>query len=204
MFKDIKKIVVLEPHLDDFEIGCWSFLQNYSIKDVEVFTFCRGRNEENFNERLKARIQISEFKIFDNFKKHLYYDMKKPNHLPRDTELTETELNSYCQFVNGYFSKMDFKNTLILVPQSDLHPDHCIINKVGKVLTRNLKNVPILEYIVPNSKGIYCKTQYNIVTKPVGKKWQEKIDTLFRAESKDGFIFNNQYNLINYTLSYEN
>ena len=152
-----KKVMILEPHLDDFEVGLSVWLKkmaNYKI-EIHLVTFCSGRpNEEVINqERLNKRLENLEF-----FKKE-YPNISIYNHRMNfgDTTLEDYSIGYlincfyelFEKYISGYVSNLDFFKEFYIT-QSDLHPDHEIINKIGKILTRTFKG-KVFEYIIRNS-----------------------------------------------------
>ena len=66
---NIRTYVVLEPHIDDFELGCLPLILKNSkpymdehtpVAEVYIISFCLGRNEENWKLRSDARTKIIE------------------------------------------------------------------------------------------------------------------------------------------------
>ena len=93
-----------------------------------------------------------------------------------------------------------------MFPQEDLHNDHNVINKVGKILARRMFNKPVIEYIIWNSKDnpSIIPTNWNIeinldendkdILIDIRKIYKEDFDKLNNSN------YNNKYNLIKYSL----
>ena len=153
----IKKILILEPHLDDMEIGLSVWLKKMAMYQMEIHivTFCYGRDEENGKERVKKRSENLEL-----FKKE-YPNLTIYNWHLRD--MKDTTLDNYSigylikEFSNlfdcnikDYVAEFDFFKE-IYIPQADLHLDHTRVNQIGKILTRKFKR-KVFEYIIRNSE----------------------------------------------------
>lgn len=153
----IKKILILEPHLDDMEIGLSVWLKKMAMYQMEIHivTFCYGRDEENGKERVKKRLENLELfkKEYPNLTIYNWY-----LHNMKDTTLDNYSIgylikefsNLFDCNIKDYVAEFDFFKE-IYIPQFDLHPDHTIVNQIGKILTRKFKG-KVFEYIIRNSE----------------------------------------------------
>lgn len=218
--KFVKKILVLEPHLDDFEIGLSIWLKKQAAYKIEIHivSFCSGRptqTKEEKEERIKFRNKNLEYfkKEYPNIKIHNWfmgYDDTTLDQLGMG-KLTNNFWNLFESFVLPYIGNFDFIKE-VYFPQADLHPDHEIINKLGKIITRKFKG-KVYEYIIQNSnylnEYVYnteIKTEYNFDDKDLAKTFievgiypNENIyfqQLLFRQKGFDGKYISDKLNLI--------
>lgn len=171
--RNVKKVLVLEPHIDDLELGLSIWLKKNSFTPLEIYlvTFCNGRNDDSNNlDRANKRKENLEFfkKEYPNIKFHTW-----------NFGLSDTTLEDYSiGYLLDKFYKLLDKEIIPLVgnfsffkeiyfSQADLHPDHEIVNKIGKILTRTFKG-RVFEYIIRSSnysnEHIYnseIKTEFN-------------------------------------------
>ena len=209
---NIRTYVVLEPHIDDFELGCLPLILKNSkpymdehtpVAEVYIISFCLGRNEENWKLRSDARTKIIELLE----KRGILIEWRNVPTKKRDTELNDGLIPQHCEYINFYIRNLVKKDFIFLIPQVDLHPDHNHVNFVGKIISRKFINKPVIEYIIWNSKDNpnIIQTNWNI---SIGEMKIEddiildKISEIFEGEFyklKDN-TFNNKYNLIKYSL----
>ena len=218
--KFVKKILVLEPHLDDFEIGLSVWLKKQKNLKIEIHlvTFCSGRPEQTTEERLlRSKVREENIKFFAQ----LYPTIKIINY---NLNLEDTTLDTYSMGslilkfydlfdskISNFVENFDFFKEIYFV-QSDLHTDHNIINKLGKIITRKFKG-KVYEYIIQNSnylnEYVYnteIKTEYNFDDKDLAKTFievgiypNENIyfqQLLFRQKGFDGKYISDKLNLI--------
>ena len=209
---NISSYVVLEPHIDDFELGALSFIlknagayknEHTPVAMVSVITFCTGKDEKgrskSFQQRektieiLRRRGILVEWSCFPN--------------AGFDLSLNDSKINDFCEYTDYYIRHIvNTKEFNFMFPQEDLHNDHNIINKVGKILARKMFNKPVIEYIIWNSKDNpnIIPTNWNIeinldendkdILIDIGKIYKEDFDKLNNSN------YNNKYNLIKYSL----
>ena len=156
-----REYLVLEAHLDDFEIAMSTWLQKQANVPTKItlVTWCSaGRDFENGVSRKNKRQ-----KNLDYFKS-IYPNIEIENlHLQFiDLELEKATKSQLIQALYARIKDFDIeKYKEIYFHQADLHPDHTAINVVGKILTRNFKG-KVFEFIIKNS--IYCSDSYNYNT----------------------------------------
>lgn len=209
---NIKTYVILEPHIDDFELGTLSFiLKNAGVYKnehtpaamVSIITFCLGRDKKDQINRFKKREKTIELLR----RRGILIDWVCFPNAGFDLSLVDSKINDFCEYVN-YYTKysINTKEYNFMFPQEDLHNDHNIINKVGKILARKMFNKPVIEYIIWNSKDnpSIIPTNWNIeinleendrdILIDVSKIYKEDFDKLNNSK------YNNKYNLIKYSL----
>ena len=213
MLKDIKRYVVLEPHVDDFELGCLPLILKNSkpfidvhtpVAEVHILSFCLGRNEENWKLRANARTKTIEILQ----KRGILVEWRNIPTKKYDTELNDSLINDHCEYINFYIRQnLVKKGFIFLIPQIDLHPDHNHVNLVGKIISRKFINKPVLEYIIWNSKDNpnIIQTNWNIdigETKIEDGIILDKISEIFEGEfyKLKNCTFNKKYNLIKYNI----
>ena len=107
MLNDIKRYVVLEPHVDDFELGCLPLILKNSkpfidvhtpVAEVHILSFCLGRNEENWKLRANARTKTIEILQ----KRGILVEWRNIPTKKYDTELNDSLINDHCEYINFY------------------------------------------------------------------------------------------------------
>lgn len=209
---NIRTYVILEPHIDDFELGALSFILKNAgtYKDestpaamVSVITFCLGKDKKDRIDRFKKREKTIELLR----RRGILVDWVCFPNAGFDLSLVDSKINDFCEYVN-YYTKysINTKEYNFMFPQEDLHNDHNIINKVGKILARRMFNKPVIEYIIWNSKDnpSIIPTNWNIeinleekdkeILIDISKIYKEDFDKLNNSN------YNNNYNLIKYSL----
>ena len=163
-----RKILIIEAHLDDFEIGMSTWLAKMAGYPTEIMlvTFCQGINNsaEEDKKRLEYRI-----KNIESFKK-LYPNVKINNIRLgyRDTELDSFSIGKIIDSFYSAVEKIDNKTfnpnqfKEVYFNQADLYPDHRIVNQIGKILTRQYKG-KVFEFIITNSGYFSEEALYNTV-----------------------------------------
>lgn len=207
---NIRTYVILEPHIDDFELGALSFiLKNAGVyKDehtpvaiVSIITFCTGRDEKDRSRRFKQREGIIELLR----RRGILVEWRCFPKAGFDLSLDDSKINDFCEYTDYYIRhNIDTKEFNFMFPQEDLHNDHNIINKVGKILARRMFNKPVIEYIIWNSKDnpSIIPTNWNIeldlseddfdVLTEIRKIYNEDFKKL------NSSIFNQKFNFIKY------
>ena len=210
MLNDIKRYVVLEPHVDDFELGCLPLILKNSkpfidvhtpVAEVHILSFCLGRNEENWKLRANARTKTIELLQ----KRGILVEWRNIPNKKYDTELNDSLINAHCEYINFYIGQnLVKKGFIFLIPQIDLHPDHNHVNLVGKIISRKFINKPVLEYIIWNSKDNpnIIQTNWNIDIGEIEDIILDKISEIFEGEfyKLKNCTFNKKYNLIKYNI----
>ena len=209
---NIRTYVILEPHIDDFELGALSFIlknagayknEHTPVAIVSVITFCTGKDEKDRSKRFQQREKIIELLR----RRGILVDWVCFPNAGFDLSLVDSKINDFCEYVN-YYTKysINTKEYNFMFPQEDLHNDHNIINKVGKILARKMFNKPVIEYIIWNSKDnpSIISTNWNIeinldendkdILNDIRKIYKEDFDKLNNSN------YNNKYNLIKYSL----
>ena len=205
---NISSYVVLEPHIDDFELGALSFIlknagayknEHTPVAMVSVITFCTGKDEKDRSKRFQQREKTIELLR----RRGILVEWSCFPNAGFDLSLNDSKINDFCEYVN-YYTK--YSINIFMFPQEDLHNDHNVINKVGKILARRMFNKPVIEYIIWNSKDnpSIIPTNWNIeinldendkdILIDIRKIYKEDFDKLNNSN------YNNKYNLIKYSL----
>ena len=158
--RNTREILILEAHLDDFEIGMSAWLQKQAQVPTKItlVTLCgKGRDFENGVSRNKKRDENLE--LFKRLYKNIEIDHIVLSYV--DLTLDGVSLNSIIKTLENKLS-LDFqKYKEIYFNQSDLHTDHVVVNQIGKILTRSYKG-KVFEFIIKNS--VYCSDNYSFNT----------------------------------------
>ena len=209
---NIRTYVVLEPHIDDFELGTLPFIlknagvyknEHTPVAIVSVITFCTGKDEKDRSKRFQQRGKTIELLR----KRGILVEWVCFPNAGFDLSLVDSKINDFCEYVN-YYTKysINTKEYNFMFPQEDLHNDHNVINKVGKILARRMFNKPVIEYIIWNSKDnpSIIPTNWNIeinldendkdILIDIRKIYKEDFDKLNNSN------YNDKYNLIKYSL----
>ena len=209
---NIRTYVVLEPHIDDFELGALSFIlknagayknEHTPVAIVSVITFCTGKDEKDRSKRFQQREKTIEILR----RRGILVEWRCFPNAGFDLSLNDSKINDFCEYTDYYIRhNVDTKEFNFMFPQEDLHNDHNIINKVGKILARKMFNKPVIEYIIWNSKDNpnIIPTNWNIeinldendkdILIDIRKIYKEDFDKLNNSN------YNNKYNLIKYSL----
>lgn len=209
---NISSYVVLEPHIDDFELGALSFIlknagayknEHTPVAMVSVITFCTGKDEKDRSKRFQQRGKTIELLR----RRGILVEWVCFPNAGFDLSLNDSKINDFCEYTDYYIRhNVDTKGFNFMFPQEDLHNDHNIINKVGKILARKMFNKPVIEYIIWNSKDNpnIIPTNWNIeinldendkdILIDIRKIYKEDFDKLNNSN------YNNKYNLIKYSL----
>lgn len=209
---NISSYVILEPHIDDFELGALSFIlknagayknEHTPVAMVSVITFCTGKDEKDRSKRFQQRGKTIELLR----RRGILVEWVCFPNAGFDLSLNDSKINDFCEYTDYYIRhNVDTKEFIFMFPQEDLHIDHNVINKVGKILARRMFNKPVIEYIIWNSKDnpSIIPTNWNIeinldendkdILIDIGKIYKEDFDKLNNSN------YNNKYNLIKYSL----
>ena len=209
---NISSYVVLEPHIDDFELGTLPFIlknagvyknEHTPVAIVSVITFCTGKDEKDRSKRFQQRGKTIELLR----RRGILVEWVCFPNAGFDLSLNDSKINDFCEYTDYYIRhNVDTKGFNFMFPQEDLHNDHNIINKVGKILARKMFNKPVIEYIIWNSKDNpnIIPTNWNIeinldendkdILIDIRKIYKEDFDKLNNSN------YNNKYNLIKYSL----
>ena len=209
---NIRTYVVLEPHIDDFELGTLPFIlknagvyknEHTPVAIVSVITFCTGKDEKDRSKRFQQRGKTIELLR----RRGILVEWVCFPNAGFDLSLNDSKINDFCEYTDYYIRHNgDTKEFNFMFPQEDLHNDHNIINKVGKILARKMFNKPVIEYIIWNSKDnpSIIPTNWNIeinldendkdILIDIRKIYKEDFDKLNNSN------YNNKYNLIKYSL----
>ena len=209
---NISSYVILEPHIDDFELGALSFIlknagayknEHTPVAIVSVITFCTGKDEKDRSKRFQQREKTIEILR----RRGILVEWRCFPNAGFDLSLNDSKINDFCEYTDYYIRhNVDTKEFNFMFPQEDLHNDHNIINKVGKILARKMFNKPVIEYIIWNSKDnpSIIPTNWNIeinldendkdILIDIRKIYKEDFDKLNNSN------YNNKYNLIKYSL----
>ena len=209
---NISSYVILEPHIDDFELGALSFIlknagayknEHTPVAIVSVITFCTGKDEKDRSKRFQQREKTIEILR----RRGILVEWRCFPNAGFDLSLNDSKINDFCEYTDYYIRhNVDTKEFNFMFPQEDLHNDHNIINKVGKILARKMFNKPVIEYIIWNSKDNpnIIPTNWNIeinldendkdILIDIRKIYKEDFDKLNNSN------YNNKYNLIKYSL----
>ncbi len=179
----MKKILVIEAHYDDMAFGCFATIKKYQQEqnaEIYVYTVCLRRRDDDSDKRAE---------IAKKFYKDNQFNSNNPRHY--DTELN---LASIREIVPGIMDVINsFKPSVIMFPEKDLHPDHQIVNSVGRVVSRPTPEQffikEVWEYSIPGSrKWDFGNADQLLGHKviAVGKHWKDKISAilLFNTELK--------------------
>ena len=209
---NIRTYVILEPHIDDFELGTLPFILKNSgvyknehtpVAIVSIITFCTGKDEKDRSKRFQQREKTIEILR----RRGILVEWRCFPNAGFDLSLNDSKINDFCEYTDYYIRhNVDTKEFNFMFPQEDLHNDHNIINKVGKILARKMFNKPVIEYIIWNSKDNpnIIPTNWNIeinldendkdILIDIRKIYKEDFDKLNNSN------YNNKYNLIKYSL----
>ena len=209
---NIRTYVILEPHIDDFELGTLPFILKNSgvyknehtpVAIVSIITFCTGKDEKDRSKRFQQRKKTMELLR----RRGILVEWSCFPNAGFDLSLNDSKINDFCEYTDYYIRHIvNTKEFNFMFPQEDLHNDHNIINKVGKILARKMFNKPVIEYIIWNSKDnpSIIPTNWNIeinldendkdILIDIGKIYKEDFDKLNNSN------YNNKYNLIKYSL----
>ena len=209
---NIRTYVILEPHIDDFELGTLPFILKNSgvyknehtpVAIVSIITFCTGKDEKDRSKRFQQREKTIEILR----RRGILVEWSCFPNAGFDLSLNDSKINDFCEYTDYYIRHIvNTKEFNFMFPQEDLHNDHTIINKVGKILARKMFNKPVIEYIIWNSKDNpnIIPTNWNIeinldendkdVLIDIRKIYKEDFDKLNNSN------YNNKYNLIKYSL----
>ena len=209
---NIRTYVILEPHIDDFELGTLPFIlknsgvyknEHTSVASVSIITFCTGKDEKDRSKRFQQREKTIEILR----RRGILVEWRCFPNAGFDLSLNDSKINDFCEYTDYYIRHIvNTKEFNFMFPQEDLHNDHNIINKVGKILARKMFNKPVIEYIIWNSKDNpnIIPTNWNIeinldendkdVLIDIRKIYKEDFDKLNNSN------YNNKYNLIKYSL----
>ena len=209
---NIRTYVILEPHIDDFELGTLPFILKNSgvyknehtpVAIVSVITFCTGKDEKDRSKRFQQREKTIEILR----RRGILVEWRCFPNAGFDLSLNDSKINDFCEYTDYYIRHIvNTKEFNFMFPQEDLHNDHNIINKVGKILARKMFNKPVIEYIIWNSKDNpnIIPTNWNIeinldendkdILIDIRKIYKEDFDKLNNSN------YNNKYNLIKYSL----
>ena len=209
---NIRTYVILEPHIDDFELGALSFIlknagvyknEHTPVAILSVITFCTGKDEKDRSKRFQQREKTMELLR----RRGILVEWSCFPNAGFDLSLNDSKINNFCEYTDYYIRHIvNTKEFNFMFPQEDLHNDHNIINKVGKILARKMFNKPVIEYIIWNSKDNpnIIPTNWNIeinldendkdILIDIRKIYKEDFDKLNNSN------YNNKYNLIKYSL----
>ena len=209
---NIRTYVILEPHIDDFELGTLPFIlknagvyknEHTPVAIVSVITFCTGKDEKDRSKRFQQREKTMELLR----RRGILVEWSCFPNAGFDLSLNDSKINDFCEYTDYYIRHIvNTKEFNFMFPQEDLHNDHNIINKVGKILARKMFNKPVIEYIIWNSKDNpnIIPTNWNIeinldendkdILIDIRKIYKEDFDKLNNSN------YNNKYNLIKYSL----
>lgn len=212
-----RKYLVIEPHIDDFEIAMsvWLKKQAQFPSEIYVITLCNGReNRDAISRTQKREENIKLFKtLYPNITIHWYnagYGDLTLESLNTAKLIKGFDQTLQTAGLNGLDDLNGFKE--IYIPQEDNHPDHVKCNSLGKILTRNYRG-KVFEFIIKNSQymsdGIYntqIRTEYKFANKNDNEKYidcclypSEKTSfqfTLYAQKSYDGKFISDKFNLI--------
>ncbi len=163
-----RKILIIEAHLDDFEIGMSAWLAKMAGYPTEItlVTMCQGiaNSAEEDKKRLEFReANLAKFKTL--YPKVIINNVRLGY---RDTEL---DSGSIGKIIDNFYSAVEIfdgkkfnigQYKEIYIHQADLHPDHKIVNQIGKILTRQYKG-KVFEFIITNSGYFSEEALYNTV-----------------------------------------
>jgi hypothetical protein len=170
--REMERILVIEAHYDDMAFGCFATikkLQREQNAEVYVYTVCLRRRCDDSDRRAEiAKKFYDENLMWSN----------KPNHY--DTELN---LASVSEIVPGVMDVINnFKPTIIMFPEKDLHPDHMIVNSIGRIVSRPTPDQifikEVWEYSIPSSRKWDFGNPDSLIGHKViavGKHWKDKI-----------------------------
>lgn len=213
-----RKYLVIEPHIDDFEIGMsvWLKKQANFPSEVTIITLCNGRENSDAVSRTKKREEnIETFKnLYPNieiiWKSIGYSDLVLESFTTNKLIMSVDEALKTSGFLDGIVGLNIFKE--IYIPQADNHPDHSKCNLLGKIITRSY-NGKVFEFIIQNSQymetgnwNTVIKAEYKFADKKDNKKYidcciypLEKTSfqyTLYAQKSYDGKFISDRFNLI--------
>jgi len=171
--KTILRILFMEAHIDDTEVGASLFI-SYLIElakknpndlfELCIFTFCKyGRSNINdnglnrFAHRMKMIRELNKIPnivIVPLFAEDVLYDTTMEDfNIPNLIKLFNISHSNYSN-IRGT-SKWD----AIVFAANDLHPDHCKVNNIAKIVSREkMLNIPkTMEYKIHGSWDQYVE-----------------------------------------------
>lgn len=210
---NIRTYVILEPHIDDFELGTLPFILKNSgvyknehtpVAIVSIITFCTGKDEKDRSKRFQQREKTMELLR----RRGILVEWSCFPNAGFDLSLNDSKINDFCEYTDYYIRHIvNTKEFNFMFPQEDLHNDHNIINKVGKILARKMFNKPVIEYIIWNSKDnpSIIPTNWNIEIKNLDENDKDILIDIRKIYKEDfdklnNSNYNNKYNLIKYSL----
>lgn len=136
------KILFLEPHIDDFELSSSIFVDQLEPGTIIfLVTFCSGNEEDT-----KRRKYIRDSNMF-YFNSHNVTIKEIQMDLCLDNWLTDFPMSEIIKNLKTHIDSLDYDT--IMIPWEDLHPDHRMVNNIGKILGRDVPKV--IEYQIQNS-----------------------------------------------------
>lgn len=174
-----RKYLILEAHLDDFEIGMSAWLQKAASypSEITLVTFCRGRGQD-VEDANRLYYRNKNLENFRNWNPNIQI-----NNIHLDFIDTRLDACSMGTIINKLYASMgknfdigEYKE--IYFHQQDLHDDHNIVNKIGKILTRQYKG-KVFEFVITNSGYMSEFTKYNTEIKVEYKFKDERYSEMF-------------------------
>lgn len=192
-----RKYLVLEPHIDDFEIAMsvWLKKQAQFPTDIYLITLCNGRENQDAVSRTRKREEnIKIFsELYPNITIHWYsvgYSDLTLENINTSKLITSVEQTLQTAGLSGLDALNGFKE--IYIPQADNHPDHTKCNSLGKILTRNYRG-KVFEFVIQNSQfmangtfNTQVRTQYKFADKKDNERY---IDCCLFPSEKSAFQF---------------
>lgn len=136
---------IIAAHLDDIEYGMGSTLVQMVNNGVKpnILIFCKGRDDENSNERLKSFFTNMEYLGIRNVQVLHYYDM--------ELEMVPLkELSKHAEIFLGEHPTL----RVITNSESDIHQDHQLVSRAVKIACRpeRYKELQeLLEFKIPGN-----------------------------------------------------
>lgn len=179
-----KRILFLEPHIDDFELSSSIFLNQLEMSTVfYLVTFCSGIDDND--SILRKGIRRKNIEYIQNTYKHITIkDIQLDICL--DTWLTDFPMSELIGRLQVHISNLNFDT--IMIPWEDLHSDHRMVNSIGKVLGRDIPTV--IEYQIQNSVYPNDGRKFNLEYVMEYDKFQE-LNKVFTCEG-----FNNKLDIL--------
>ena len=104
---NIRTYVVLEPHIDDFELGTLPFIlknagvyknEHTPVAIVSVITFCTGKDEKDRSKRFQQREKTIEILR----RRGILVEWVCFPNAGFDLSLVDSKINDFCEYVNYY------------------------------------------------------------------------------------------------------
>jgi LmbE family N-acetylglucosaminyl deacetylase len=148
--KIAQNILIVSAHMDDEITGLGGFILKHSEeKNIYIISICKGRKGQE-NDRI-----TSFSNIMDTL--NVTYSFLEYN----DLTLSLSDIPDIATKIDEII-KLFFIDTVFIPCESDIHQEHMIVSKAGKIAARPFTHVKNLyEYHIPGSNNFSLDTSYN-------------------------------------------